>query len=114
MYSYVISLLKNRYVLTALCFIIWMSFLDKDDLFSQHNQKNQIALLQKEKAYFIQQTADLKKNLADISVDRNKLEKFAREKYLMKKDNEEVFVIVKEKMPVTPKDSLLKKLKSFF
>ena len=52
--------------------------------------------------------------LADISIDKSKLEKFAREKYLMKKDNEEVFVVVTEKMPVSKKDSLIKKIKSLF
>lgn len=114
MYSYIIGLLKNRYVLTTLCFVVWMGFLDKDDFFSQLNQKNQIATLQKEKAYFIKQTADIKKNLADISVDKAKLEKLAREKYLMKKDNEEVFVIITEKAPVQPKESLLKKIKALF
>ena len=114
MYQSILSLLKNRYVLTTICFVVWMGFLDKDDFFSQLNQKNQIASLQKEKAYFIKQTADIKKNLADISVDKSKLEKLAREKYLMKKDNEEVFVIINEKAPVQEKPSLFKKIKALF
>lgn len=114
MYQSILSLLKNRYVLTAICFVVWMGFLDKDDFFSQLNQKNQIATLQKEKAYFIKQTADIKKNLSDISVDKAKLEKLAREKYLMKKDNEEVFVIINEKTPVQEKPTLFKKIKDLF
>lgn len=114
MLSYLFGLLKNRYLLTTLCFVVWMSFLDKDDIFTQMNIRSQISQLQKEKMYYIQEINDTRKNLQDLSTDRAKLEKFAREKYLMKKENEDLYVIVKETRPVSKKDSLLKKIKSFF
>ncbi len=114
MLSYLIGLLKNRYLLTAICFIVWMSFLDKDDIFTQMNIRSQISQLQKEKMYYVQEINDTRKNLQDLSTDKAKLEKFAREKYLMKKENEDLYVIVREVKPFSKKDSLLKKIKSFF
>ncbi|GAB2698035.1 septum formation initiator family protein [Mucilaginibacter koreensis] len=92
-----IDLLKNKFFLVTLVFIAWMLFFDKNDLFSQYEYRQQLSKLEQERDFYLKETAQVSKELDELSSNRAKLEKFAREKYLMKKDNEDVFVIVKEK-----------------
>ncbi len=92
-----IDLLKNKYFLLTLAFVAWMLFFDKNDLFSQYDYRQQLSKLKQERDFYQKETAEVSKELDELTSNRAKLEKFAREKYLMKKDNEDIFVIVKEK-----------------
>jgi cell division protein FtsB len=92
-----IDLIKNKFFLVTLAFIIWMIFFDKNDLFSQYEYHQQLNKLKQEQVFYQTETAKVTKDLDELTSDKAKLEKFAREKYLMKKDNEDVFVIVHEK-----------------
>jgi cell division protein FtsB len=91
-----ILLIKNKYFLASLAFLIWMLFFDRNDLLSQYEYQSQLNKLQEEKEFYQKETELVKKDLEELTTDMKKLEKFAREKYLMKKDDEDVFVIVKE------------------
>jgi cell division protein FtsB len=91
------DLIKNKFFLATVAFIIWMIFFDKNDLFSQYEYHQQLSKLKQEQEFYKTQTAQVNKDLDELTSDKAKLEKFAREKYLMKKDNEDVFVIVHEK-----------------
>ena len=92
-----IDLFKNKYFLISLAFLVWMIFFDKNDLFSQYQYRQQVNKLKQEREFYQKETDKVKKDLDELTSDPKKLEKFAREKYLMKKNNEDVFVIVKEK-----------------
>jgi cell division protein FtsB len=92
-----IDLFKNKFFLVTLAFVIWMVFFDKNDLFSQYQYHQQLSKLRVERDFYKTETAKVSKDLDELTSDPQKLEKFAREKYLMKKDNEDVFVIIKEK-----------------
>ncbi|HTH81896.1 MAG TPA: septum formation initiator family protein [Mucilaginibacter sp.] len=92
-----IDLFKNKYFLVTLAFVVWMVFFDKNDLFSQYQYHQQVSKLKQERDFYKTQTAKVSKDLDELTSDPEKLEKFAREKYLMRKDNEDVFVIEKEK-----------------
>ena len=76
---------------------MWMLFFDKNDLLSQYESHQQLSILKQEKAFYTKQTEKVNKDLSELTSNPQQLEKFAREKYLMKKDNEDVYVIVKEK-----------------
>jgi cell division protein FtsB len=91
-----VDLLKNKFFLVTIAFIAWLLFLDKNDLYSQYTKHNQVVELQKQRDFLVKETAQVSKDLDELTSNREKLEKFAREKYLMKKDNEDVFVIVKK------------------
>ena len=91
------DLIKNKFFLATVAFVIWMIFFDKNDLFSQYEYHQQLSKLTQEQAFYKAETAKVNKDLDELTSDKGKLEKFAREKYLMKKDNEDVFVIVHEK-----------------
>ncbi len=92
-----LSLFKNKFFLVTLAFGLWMIFFDKNDLFSQYQYHKQVAKLKQERNFYEKETARVTRDLDELTSSRAKLEKFAREKYLMKKDNEDVFVVVKEK-----------------
>ena len=87
--------LKNKYVLTSLAFVLWVGFFDKNDVWSQLELRKEVKKLESEKAYFANEVAKNKRDMNALMTNPKNLEKFAREKYLMKRDNEDVFVIVK-------------------
>ena len=90
------SVFKNKYLITGTVFLVWMLFFDRNDLASQLDYRADVNKLKAEKEFYIKEIAQVEKDLTELTTDQQKLEKFAREKYLMKKDNEDVFVIVEE------------------
>jgi len=92
-----INLIKNKFFLITLAFLVWMIFFDKNDLFSQYQYHQQLSKLKQERDFYKKETAKVAKDLDELTSNPQKLEKFAREKYLMKKANEDVFVIVSPK-----------------
>lgn len=76
--------------------MVWMLFFDKNDIIAQYEFKSQVNKLQEEKDFYVKEIETVKKDLNELNTNLNTAEKFAREKYFMKKDNEDVFVIVKE------------------
>jgi cell division protein FtsB len=93
----VFDLVKNKFFLVTVVFVVWMIFFDKNDLYTQYEHRQQLAKLEQERDFYTKETAKVAKDLDELNSNPAKLEKFAREKYLMKKANEDVFVIVKEK-----------------
>ena len=91
------SIIRNKYLLTLLGFTLWVALFDRNDLFSQLELRKQVKQLEAEKKYYMAEVEKNKKDLNALINDPKSLEKFAREKYYMRKDNEDVFVIVKEK-----------------
>jgi len=91
-----IELLRNKYFLAVVAFALWMLFFDKNDMISQYEYRTEVSKLQQEKDFYTKETASVKKDLKELDSNMNSAEKFAREKYFMKKDNEDVFVIVKD------------------
>ena len=92
-----VSLLKNKFFISSLAFLVWMTFFDRNDMISQLDYRSQVNKLKAEKEFYNKEIAQVEKDLTELTTDQKKLEKFAREKYLMKKDNEDVFVIVEER-----------------
>src|ERR1700748_673632 len=92
-----IDLVKNKFFLVTLAFVVWMVFFDKNDLLSQYQYHQQVSKLKQERDFYKSETDKVTRDLDELTSNPAKLEKFAREKYLMKKDNEDVFVVVKEK-----------------
>ena len=95
-----LEIFRNKYFLAAVAFVVWMLFFDKNDMLSQYEYRTEVHKLQEEKDFYVEEIAKVKKDLNELNTNLNTAEKFAREKYLMKKDNEDVFVIIRE----APKD----------
>lgn len=87
---------RNFYVIAGLIFFVWMLFLDSNDLISRYRLSAKLRALENEKEYYQQKIKEVEQDKNELFGDRESLEKFAREKYLMKKENEDVFIIVEE------------------
>ncbi len=92
----VAKIFKSKYLIAGTLFLVWMLFFDRNDLASQLDYRGDVNKLKAEKEFYIKEIAQVEKDLTDLTTDQQKLEKFAREKYHMKKDNEDVFVVVEE------------------
>lgn len=91
---FLLNLIKNKYFLTILGVLVWLLFFDKNDFFTQYETVNKLKKLKKDQAYYIAEIENNKRELQELKTNKESLEKFAREKYLMKKDNEDIFVFV--------------------
>jgi cell division protein DivIC len=94
MLSRIPSFLKNRYVLTGAGFVVWMLFFDSRDLITSHfRERSELLKLEESKKYYQQQIAATKQELEQLKTNPAVLERYAREKFLMKKDKEDLFRI---------------------
>jgi len=85
--------LRNKYLLTGSFFLIWMFFFDPKDIPSDFARKSKLNELQKSEQHLNQLIAETSKDLNLLKTSPQTIEKYARENYLMKKDNEDVFII---------------------
>ena len=85
--------IKNKYFISFSAFCVIILFLDKNDIFTQLARRNELHKLNQSKAYYTKEINKLDKELQGLSSDPGVIEKLAREKYLMKRDNEEIFII---------------------
>jgi cell division protein FtsB len=91
---FALKLIRNKYFLTIVALIVWLVFFDKNDVFSQYELIRKCQKLQKDKEYYLTEISKNKENLNELRTNKKSLERFSREKYLMKKDNEDVYVFV--------------------
>jgi cell division protein FtsB len=89
------KLITNKYFITTLVFVGYMIFADRNNLIEQFELQRQHNKIQKEHKYYEEQIHEARKQYDELFTNDRNLEKFAREKYLMKKEDEDVFVIIK-------------------
>lgn len=87
---------RNFYVVGIVFFLVWMTTLDQNDFISRFRLTAKLRSLENEKEYYLEKIQEVEKDRDDLFGERESLEKFAREKYLMKKETEEIFLIVEE------------------
>lgn len=88
--------LRNRYAVSAGIFLVWIAFFDQNNMITQIQYRIELNKLEEEKEFYQDEIKTVRADLKELKTNPKTLEKFAREKYLMKKDNEELFVIVEE------------------
>jgi cell division protein FtsB len=93
----ILPIIKNKYLLTIIVMMVWVMFFDKNDLRTQVALRQQVKQLEKEKNYFAEEISVITSDIKELTTNPKTLEKFAREKYLMKRNNEDIFVIVEAK-----------------
>lgn len=94
----IVKIITNKYVIVLTIFVVWMTFFDENSLLNHQEFNNEIEKLQNEKEYFksqIQQDKELINKLKNT----DELEKFAREQYHMKKENEDIYLIEYDTLP---------------
>ncbi|MFC3879307.1 septum formation initiator family protein [Algoriphagus namhaensis] len=87
---------KNNYVLGATFFLFWMIFIDSNNLVNQFQLSSKLSQLEDQKEYYQERKKIITQERQELLSNPELLEKFAREKYLMKKKTEDIYVIVKE------------------
>jgi len=87
------AFLRNKFVLATISFVVWMMFFDRNDMFTQIERKSELNELKQSKQYFEKQIAENRKFSKDLQFNASAIEKYARERYLMKRENEDLFII---------------------
>lgn len=86
------KILSNRYVWVSLAFITWMVFLDNYSYFEHRFLNKQIDELEENASYYQNEINKDEKKIKELK-DPLHIEKYAREKYFMKKDSEDIYII---------------------
>lgn len=89
-----IYLFKNKFIALSIIFVVWILFFDENNIFYRFKLSDKLNDLKEQKQYFEKEIKNTQFEIDEIMGDPEKLVKFAREKYLMKKDNEDIFIII--------------------
>lgn len=85
--------LRNKFFLTALIFALWMLIFDSNNWIEMFATRQRIKSLEEEKEYYLKKIEEDRKKIKELRTSPLNLEKFAREQYLMKKPNEDIFIV---------------------
>ena len=85
---------SNRYVLTAAVGLVWVTFISEIDLVYLAKSQLELNRLESQVAHYELEIEATRNQLVDLTSNPERLERFAREKYFMKRDNEDLFRIV--------------------
>lgn len=88
---------RNKYFIAAFAFFIWIMVFDENNLYERVQLAREINQLENDRKYYQKQIEKDAARLKELQTNDENLEKFAREQYLMRKDDEDVFIIVNEK-----------------
>ncbi|MGE0078535.1 MAG: septum formation initiator family protein [Bacteroidales bacterium] len=92
-WRWLLTKLRNKFFLTGLIFVLWMLIFDNSNWVSMFSTRSKINKMQDEKVYYQKKIDDDKRKIKELRTNNENLEKFAREQYLMKKPNEDIFII---------------------
>lgn len=91
-----LRILSNKFLVTTAIFVVWMLFFDQNDFFSQKERMQELQDTKDNIEYLNAEIAGMEKDYNALVSDPRKLEKYAREHYRMKRDNEDLYVIEKK------------------
>lgn len=90
------GLFKNFYFLFFLCFILWMTIIDSNGFINRYRLSSKLSELNTQKEFYVKEIDKVSLDKERFESDEELLEKYAREEYLMKKESEDIFYIIKE------------------
>lgn len=85
--------IRNKYFLSAAGFLIWILFFDPRDVFTQFQHRRELKELQASRAWYKKEIAKETADAEQLKSNPAIIEKYSREKYLMKRDNEDLFIV---------------------
>ena len=94
-FGFFLPLLRNKYSLTLIGFFVWLVFFDSNSLIERAFNLRKGHHLEKDKVFYEEKITEDRAKLEELKSNPENLEKFAREQYLMKNDNEDIFIIEK-------------------
>lgn len=87
------SWIKSKYLVAGAAFVSWMVFFDRDDFTLQYQRLKELKELEASEKNISTQIAATRAELRMLKTNPATLEKYAREKYMMKKENEDLFIV---------------------
>ncbi|WP_339923593.1 septum formation initiator family protein [uncultured Cyclobacterium sp.] len=87
---------KNFYFVFTVLFVMWMVFIDSNDIVSHFKLRSKLNELEKQKEFYQERKEKIKVEREELLSNFELLEKFARERYLMKRKTEDLYVIMEE------------------
>ena len=90
------GLFKNFYFLFFLCFVLWMTIIDSNGFINRYRLSDKLSELNSQKEFYIKEIDKVSLDKERFESDQELLEKYAREDYLMKKESEDIFYVIKE------------------
>ena len=88
--------IKNKYVIISTILLLHLLITEETNVFQLISEKGQIGVVKRENEQKRQEIIDTKRSIEELTTDKEKLEKFAREQYFMKKNNEDVFIFIEK------------------
>jgi len=86
-------LIQNKYLIAGVAFFIWMCFFDRYDLSTQFAYQQEKNKLERERVFYESEITRIEKAIKDVQYNPSEIQRIARERYKMKKDNEDIYVI---------------------
>lgn len=86
--------LRNKYILTIVIFVVWLLLFDSNNLIARYKEMRELHKLKTDREYYLNKIETDKKKLHELKTDNQNLEKFAREQYRMKKPDEDLYIIL--------------------
>lgn len=88
----IVKIISNKYVIVLVLFVVWMIFIDENSYINHRELNKEIDKLENANEYYKEQIEEDKKIIDNLN-DPDSLEKYARENYKMKKENEDIYII---------------------
>lgn len=86
-------LIQQKYTLSLIFFVVWMMLFDRNSMVFMYKQYNELKDLKQQEEFLKDEIAAMQKEKHDLFSNDDLLEKYARENYYFKRDEEDVFVI---------------------
>jgi len=93
MFRKVLKVIFNKYTITFVAFIVWMVFFDSDNILTRRHYHSKLNELKQERHLYLDESRKDSTLTRQLLTDSLALEKYAREKYLMKRDKEDVYIV---------------------
>jgi len=90
------GLFKNFYFIFFLCFVLWMTIIDSNGFINRYRLSDKLSELNSQKEFYVKEIDKVSLDKERFESDQELLEKYAREEYLMKKESEDIFYVIKE------------------
>ena len=84
---------RNFYFVCSILFLVWMLFFDSNDLFLQFQRTNRLNQLHAKQEFYVDKIREVEVDRKELLSDDESLEKYAREKYLMRKPEEDLYIL---------------------
>lgn len=95
----IFKVLKNKYFIVSLLFLVWILFLDSSNIFYQIGLRKELRDLKREKQFYQSEITKDSTIYNKLLNDTAAFEKYAREHFWLKKKDEDLFIVIDNENP---------------